>query len=366
MKLLRGLATVLLLALAAPALAVSVAFINPGKHDEAYWVSATRAMQEAARQLDMQLEVHYAERDPSRPIALAQQILSRPQRPDYLIAVNEQAVGPEILRLANDARVPVLLAFSSLSADEVERLGEPRTRLRYWLGSLEPNTREVGSLLANTLYRSWKAAHPQRKRMRLLAVAGNKQTPAGVLRLQGLMDEVARNPAIELLQVVHGDWNRDIARQQMAWSWPRYPGIDAVWTANDQMAFGVLDYLASRQRRPGRDVMIASINTSADVLKARESGAISTLYGGHFLVGAFAMVMLYDHSRGRDFAPLGLRQTGRLFGEITAGDARRFLQRFGDDDYSSIPFRKASRALNPSRQRYSFTLDWVMKSSGAR
>ncbi|MFM8769829.1 MAG: sugar ABC transporter substrate-binding protein, partial [Rubrivivax sp.] len=54
---------VLLLVLScASAWAQRVAFINPGKSDEAFWVSATRAMQAAARDLGVQLEVRYAER----------------------------------------------------------------------------------------------------------------------------------------------------------------------------------------------------------------------------------------------------------------------------------------------------------------
>jgi hypothetical protein len=37
-----------------------------GAPDEAFWLSASRAMQAAASQLDIQLEVLYAERDPCR------------------------------------------------------------------------------------------------------------------------------------------------------------------------------------------------------------------------------------------------------------------------------------------------------------
>jgi ABC-type sugar transport system substrate-binding protein len=40
--------------------AQSVAFINPGKSDEVYWVTATQGMQAAAESLGMTFEVQYA------------------------------------------------------------------------------------------------------------------------------------------------------------------------------------------------------------------------------------------------------------------------------------------------------------------
>jgi ABC-type sugar transport system substrate-binding protein len=44
--------------------AQSVAFINPGKSDEIYWVTASQSMEAAARSLGMNFEVQYAQREP--------------------------------------------------------------------------------------------------------------------------------------------------------------------------------------------------------------------------------------------------------------------------------------------------------------
>jgi ABC-type sugar transport system substrate-binding protein len=47
--------------------AQSIAFINPGKSDEIYWMTATQGMQAVARSLGMTFEVQYAQREPARP-----------------------------------------------------------------------------------------------------------------------------------------------------------------------------------------------------------------------------------------------------------------------------------------------------------
>ncbi len=74
-----------------PALAVSVLFITPGRADEAYWATASAAMEQAAASLGMKLEILYAERDHVQTVALARGLASRPnaQRPDYLIINND-------------------------------------------------------------------------------------------------------------------------------------------------------------------------------------------------------------------------------------------------------------------------------------
>src|SRR5262249_30077178 len=58
--------------------AQSVAFINPGKADEVYWVTAAQSMQAAARSLGMTFEVQYAEREPLKTLEIAREMVARP------------------------------------------------------------------------------------------------------------------------------------------------------------------------------------------------------------------------------------------------------------------------------------------------
>src|SRR6266446_8790103 len=58
--------------------AQSVAFINPGKSDEVYWVTAAQAMQAAARSLGMTFEVQYAQREPLKTLEIAREMVARP------------------------------------------------------------------------------------------------------------------------------------------------------------------------------------------------------------------------------------------------------------------------------------------------
>jgi ABC-type sugar transport system substrate-binding protein len=70
---------------ASGAAAQSVAFINPGKSEEVYWVTATQSMQAAAKSLGMAFEVQYAQREPLKTLEIARELVARPagKRPEY-------------------------------------------------------------------------------------------------------------------------------------------------------------------------------------------------------------------------------------------------------------------------------------------
>ena len=114
---------------------MSVVFINPGKSDEVYWVTAARAMEASARSLHVQLDVFYAERDHPRQLVFAQQLAARPQaqRPDYVIMSNDYAMGSELVRILDGAGIKTFFAFSSID-DPRERAqsGGPRERFKGW------------------------------------------------------------------------------------------------------------------------------------------------------------------------------------------------------------------------------------------
>ena len=74
---------------------LSVTFINPGAERSGdVWELMPRFMKAAADQLDIRLEVVYANRDRIRMVELARTIAARPAPPDYVVLVNEKERAP--------------------------------------------------------------------------------------------------------------------------------------------------------------------------------------------------------------------------------------------------------------------------------
>lgn len=346
-------------------LAFSVVFINPGRSDEAYWVTAGQAMQAAADSLNIRFEQRFAERDSLRVLQIAREIVARPgpQRPDYVVATNDKRTLVQVAQLLDNAGIKSFGAFSGLQDDERRQTGAPRQQITRLLGTLEPNAEEAGYLTAKALIAQGLQAKLQGTdgRLHLLAVGGDKSTPVSVLRNQGMQRAVGEQAGkVQLEQIVYADWRRDKATEQTTWLLARYPQARLLWAGSDQMAFGAMEAAQQAGHVPGRDMLFSAINTSPEAMQARISGRLSSLAGGHFMAGAWALVMLHDHHHGHDFADEGLELDRPMFAVFDRPTAERYLQRFGEG-IKDIDFRPFSKVLNPRLKRYDFSFAQVMR-----
>lgn len=353
----RLLTFILMLLTAGAVCAQHVAFINPGKSDEAYWLAAAQAMQAAAASLGQTLEVHYAQREHLRVFEIARDIVARPpaERPEYVVFSNDYGTGPELLRLFEGSGIRVFMAFSKPTDEQLKQTGGPRERFPLWIGSLEPRAQDAGYLTAKALIAQGRAARaygPDGK-LHLLAIAGDRSTTASILRNEGMLQAVREARDVLLAQEVYAGWTREKAAEQAEVLFARHPQARLVWAGNDLMAFGAMAALEKRGGTPGRSVYFSGVNTSTEAMEAIKSGRLAALAGGHFITGAWAMVMIHDHFRGRDFREEGLMQERPMFALFDARLADVFLSRFGQG-YDRIDFRRYSKAHNPRLRRYDF------------
>lgn len=340
---------------AAPQAAPSVVFINPGYSSEPFWVGYSRFMQAVAADLGMALEIHYAERDFNRLLELGRQV--REREPDYLLFVNEIYAGPELLRIFEDSPVRLFNVHSTLTASQRERTGNPRERYRNWIGSLVPNDEEAGYLMGKALARM-KPSGP----VEMLAFGGVPQTPSAQLRNLGLLRALDEHPEIRLRQLVNGEWSRQRALEQARTLFERYPGVRLVWSANDEMALGAIAAIRERGLRPGRDVHFSAANNSAEVFGARLSGEVGALTAGHFTLGGWALLLVHDYHRGRDFAGhTGVDVAANVFRLLDEKDVRLLRQRL-DAPNLAVDFRRYSRVLGAEAGAYPLDLSPLLQA----
>jgi len=337
--------------------AQSVAFINPGKSDEIYWVTASQAMEAAAKSLGMNFEVQYAQREPLKTLEIARELAARPagKRPEYVVITDDYAVADQLLKIIDSAGVKTFLAYSSIPADQRGGTGSPRGKYKGWLGSLEPRAEEAGYLTARALIergKKEKAFAPDGK-LHMLAIAGDRSTPSSINRNQGMRRAVAEAPLVVLEQEVYAAWNREVAAQHADSLYRRYPDVKLIWAGNDLMAFGAMTAWEKRGGKPGIDAWFSGINTSTEALEAIKSGRLTSLAGGHFITGAWSLVMIYDYHHGRDFAEEGLELRRPMFAEFTPQLADRYIERFGSG-FDGVDFSRYSKVRNPKLKRYNF------------
>ncbi len=337
--------------------AQSVAFINPGKSGEIYWVTATQAMQAAAHSLGMTFEVQYAQREPLKTLEIAREMVARPagKRPEYIVVTDDYSVADRLLAIIDPAGVKTFLAYSSIPVDQRGGIGSPRGKYKGWLGSLEPQAEDAGYLTARALIergKREKAFGPDGK-LHMLAIAGDRSTPSSINRNQGMRRAVAEAPMVVLEEEVYAAWARENAAQQAESLYRRYPEVKLVWAGNDLMAFGAMAAWEKRGGKPGVDAWFSGVNTSTEALEAVKSGRLTSLAGGHFITGAWALVMIYDYHHGRDFADEGLELRRPMFAEFTPLLADRYIERFSGG-FDGVDFSRYSKVKNLKLRRYNF------------
>lgn len=331
--------------------ATSVVFLNPGYANERFWVDYSRYMQDAAGDLGLQLEVLYGERDADTILGNARSLLERPHKPDYVLFANEQYLGPEILRLLADSGIRLFALHSTLTEEQQQVVGGSRDKYSHWIGSLITNDEEAGYLMAKTLLQHAQGSNE------LVAFSGLKNTPSATLREAGLSRALAEHPQVRLRQLLYGEWRQQRAYEQAKALLPRYPEVEMIWSANDEMAFGAM----RAAQEQGRQLHYSALNNSPATLQARIDGRFAVLVAGHFILGSCAMVMLHDHAAGLDFAERGGKdQTARLLRLIDARQAQKLLARLERPDIG-MDFRRFSATRNSQMTSYTCSIDELLR-----
>lgn len=345
-----------------------VVFVNPGKQSEAYWLAATQSMQAAAQSLAVPLEVIYLERDHLRHVTVARELAARDpaKRPTHAVYSNDKRMAREMLKIFEPAGIKSFLAFSTMLEEDRAEYGVPRQKYKSWLGALIPRADDAGYFTAKALIRRGLAEKrfAANGRLQFIAMPGDRSTESSILRNRGMERAVREHPEVELMQTVYADWRRDLGREKARELYVRYPRAQLVWAGNDLMAFGAMDALEAAGGVPGRTKLFSGVNTSTEAMNAVISGRMEALAGGHFIVGAWALVMLYDLANGRDFADQGLESEHRMFTLFDAASARQYLARFGENagGHPLIDFKRYSRTHNPALARYDFNFAQLLEA----
>ena len=338
----------------------SVLFINPGKTGEVFWDMVSNFMMAAAYDLNLDAKVVYAERDHLKMIDLAKEAVQSDTPPNYMILVNEKLAAGRMLDEIPSS-VKIILLNNTLSAEQVNRYGKPRETVPNWIAHIYPNHEKAGYDIAQSIISAQQSSTEFKsiKKIGLLAIGGSRATTASSLRLSGLKRALREHPNVELQQTIHSQWRRDKAESQIYGLIRRWSGTQLIWAANDPMALGAIDAVVKRNRIPGENIFVGGLNWSTEALEKIVDGKMVASIGGHFMQGAWAMVLIHDYHKGADFEDLGFEFTAPMT-VIDKTNVARYLAIFGDQNWDKIDFNKFSRWKNTSQKNYQFNLIQIL------
>jgi len=224
------------------------------------------------------------------------------------------------------------------------------------------NEKLAGYTLAKVLIDKAGRQGIAEKNIKLLPIAGDYATQATLLRNQGLAYARADFYKTIFLPEIHCLWRKDKAAELVTKFLKRDPKVNVIWAANDPMALGAIEGIKKNGLIPGKDVLVGGINWDEPALEAVKNGELTLSVGGHFMVGGWGLVMLYDYHHGIDFIEKeGAMIRKRIFSIINRKNVNSYLKKFGSRDWENIDFKQFSKACNSSLHEYDFSVQSLLK-----
>jgi ribose transport system substrate-binding protein len=224
------------------------------------------ASDQIARQTGAKV-VHYVPKQPDNvdeQKAMVDQAIK--DRPDAVIfiPVDDVAMIDSVKKL-NDARIPVVLVSNPLPGSFVTYVGA--------------DDFEIGYREARYLFESMGG------KGKIVVVEGTPAAPTNRERVRGYRRAFAEFPGIEVLGSGIGNYQQPDARRVTDKLLTEHPQIDAVLSANDSMALGVLEAL----KAANRTAIVIGVNGILPAVKQIETGAmLATVDFNMFKIGCAA------------------------------------------------------------------------------
>jgi len=321
----------------------SVVFLSPD--DSRFWQLVAGFMEAVAEDLEVDLEVQY-DRESHRfsYLRMAKDVLSREEKPDYLLFMCKEHVTESMLRLADGAGVKTFTFNTDVPDAARASIGMPRSVLSGWLGHLSPDNIAAGRSLVTLLGKQAEqlglASGPS---IPMVALSGTLDSSATKDRNGGLLAAAVQQRS-ELMQLVYANWSGTLAREKTEVLLKRYPNTVSIWSASDGMAMGAIEAARNAGRTPGKDLLVGGVDWEPEALESIGQGEILVSLGRHFMGGGLALLLLHDYHHGQDFGDMSPDYVFRYKLEPATRDNVERVQRIMDSkNWSAIDFRRFSR-----------------------
>lgn len=346
---------------AAESAAPRVAFLAPNPPDNPFWGVLYRIMEKAARDLGIELTIHYSRGNTFSFNRDGEALLTADPKPDYFVTGYWNGVTHKHLELAERRGIKTVVINTEISREERRHCGVPRGRFSRWIAHLRPDDRAGGEDLARTLLEAARTAGVEVERAWLLG--GSHDSDVSNQRERGARAALAA-AGLDPGETLYAMWLEDVAEKAVHKALAAGPPPQIVWTASDTMALGAARALAAAGLTVNRDVFVGGVDWSRIGIEAVEQGRLTASYGGHFMEGAWALVLIHDYHHGRDFAEVIGTDIRTRLQAVTQANAAAYRRALDEKAWERIDFAQLSRVRHPELPGYRFHPDILLQAAG--
>ncbi|WP_102225294.1 sugar ABC transporter substrate-binding protein [Acidimangrovimonas sediminis] len=192
--------------------------------------------------------------DVARQIAQIQDLIQQKVQAIIIWPTNGKAVVPAVKK-AHDAGIPVVITNSNIA-----KQGMP-----FISAFSGPNNIEQGKEAADMMCKALN------DKGQIVQISGKPGYTTAIEREKGFEDQLsAKCPGVKILDTQPGDWNREKSQRVMEDFLVKYPKIDGVYAADDNMGVGALN--AAKAAGRAKDIKFVGATNFAVGYEAMKKG----------------------------------------------------------------------------------------------
>jgi galactofuranose transport system substrate-binding protein len=291
---------------AAPSRPIVLGFAQIGSESE-WRVANTRSIKAAAAKAGIQLLFEDGKQKQEYQIAAIRSFIKTKVDVIAFSPVVESG-WDEVLEEAKAADIPVILSDRSVDLQDNS----------LWLSFIGSDFVEEGRRAARWLVEYMKTPEP----VTIVELRGTIGSAPAIDRKIGFDEVINDYPNYRIVASESGDFYRDQGYQVMRSMLARVgQRIDAVFAHNDDMAIGAIQALEEAGFKPGKEVVIVSIDAAHGAFKAMIEGKLNCTIECNPLLGPQLMKAVVDYMSGKDL-PIRMITSEGVY---PAETARRYM-----------------------------------------
>ncbi|RKY02529.1 MAG: hypothetical protein DRP54_01620 [Spirochaetes bacterium] len=261
---------------------LKIAYIRPT--NEPYYKFGFDGAKLMAEEMGVDIMGYISDMKPDREIASIEDAITQQVDGIVLFSVSLSALKAGIEK-AYDAGIPIFTIFG-YNPELMDKM----------VGSIQADCHLSGSIIGE-----WVAKNvPEGQVAVIMGLPGRGDAEC---YRDAFIEQVKKNPNLEVVASVPGDWNRQKAFNQMQNLITGFPDLKAVFVQNEDMALGAIKALEEAGKAD--QVVIVSQNGAPYGLEAIAEGKIKATVGwSPSQEAALAVRMLVEHLQGKEVPKL--------------------------------------------------------------
>jgi galactofuranose transport system substrate-binding protein len=252
-------------------------------------LAETASMQDEAKKLGYQLIYTDAAGSAAKQASDVNSMIAQGVDVIFLPPREDKPLVP-VIKAATKAGIPVFL----IDRDVDHAMAKPGEDYVTFIGS---NFVEEGQRVAE-----WLAKTVDGK-AKIIEIEGTTGSSPANDRKKGFDEAIKKWSGMTILASQTGDFSRDKGRQTAETLLQAHPDATAIYAHNDEMALGAIAALEAAGRKPGKDVIVCSIDGEKDAVQAIIDGKLGATCECNPRFGPKAFATMKDYAAGKPIPP---------------------------------------------------------------